>query len=57
MMSHPTFTLLAAVLLSMAMAMVENRTPRERLHVAFRVFFCCTLTTLGGSWLMHLIHG
>jgi hypothetical protein len=56
-MSHATFTLLAAVLLSMAMAMVENRTPRERLHVAFRVFFCCTLTTLGGSWLMHLIHG
>ena len=57
MMSHPAFTLLAAILLSTAMAMVDPRTPRERLSVAFRVFFCCTLTTLGGSWLMYLIHG
>jgi hypothetical protein len=57
MMPHPTFTLLAAVLLSMAMAMVEHRTPRERLSVAIRVFFCCALTTLGGGWLMYLIHG
>ena len=57
MMSHPTFTLLAAVLLSMAMAMVEHRSPRERLYVAMRVFFCCALTPVGGSWMMHLIHG
>jgi hypothetical protein len=56
-MPHPTFTLLAAVLLSMAMAMVERRTPRERLSVAIRTFFCCALTTLGGGWLMYLIHG
>ena len=56
-MPHPTFCLLAAVLLSMALAMVEHRAPRERLYVAIRVFFCCALTTLGGSWLMHLIHG
>ena len=57
MMSHPTFTLLAAVLLSIAMAMMEHRSPRERLYVAMRVFFCCALTTVGGSWMMHLIHG
>jgi hypothetical protein len=56
-MPHPTFTLLAAVLLSMALAMVEHRAPRERLYVAIRVFCCCALVTLGGSWLMHLIHG
>ena len=56
-MPHLTFTLLAAVLLSMAMAMVENRSPRERLYVAARVLFCCAVTTLGGSWLMRLIHG
>ena len=56
-MPHPVFTLLAAVLLSMAMAMVEDRSPRERLYVAARVFFCCALTTLCGSWLMHAIHG
>ena len=41
----------------MALAMVEHRAPRERLYVAIRVFFCCALTTLGGGWLMHLIHG
>jgi len=56
-MPHPAFTLLAAVLLSMAMAMVEHRTPRERLSAAIRVFSCCALTTLGGGWLMCLIHG
>jgi len=56
-MPHPTFTLLAAILLSLAMAMVEDRAPRKRLYVATRVFFCCVLTTLGGSWLMYLIHG
>jgi hypothetical protein len=56
-MPHPTFTLLAAVMISMAMAMVEHRAPRERLHVAIRVFFRCALTTLGGGWLMYLIHG
>ena len=57
MMPHPAFTLLAAVLLSMAMATVEDRAPRERLYVAIRVFFCCAMTTLGGGWLMYLIHG
>ena len=57
MMPHPTFTLLAAVLLSIAMAMMEHRSPRERLYVAMRVFFCCALTAVGGSWMMHLIHG
>jgi hypothetical protein len=56
-MPHLTFTLLAALLLSMAMAMVEDRAPRERLYVAIRVFFYCALTTLGGGWLMYLIHG
>jgi hypothetical protein len=57
MMPHPLFTLLAAVLLSMAMAMVGELSPRERLCVAARLLSCCALTTLGGSWLMHLIHG
>ena len=57
MMSHPAFTVLTAVLLSMAMAMVEDRAPRERLYAAIRVFFCCATTTLGGSWLMYLMHG
>ncbi len=57
MIPHPIFTLLAAILLSMAMAMEEDRSPRERLYVGARMFLCCAVTTLGGSWLMLLIHG
>ena len=49
--------LLATVLLSLAMAIMENRSGLERLQVALRVFFCCGMTMLGGSWLMFLIHG
>jgi hypothetical protein len=49
--------LLGIVLLSMAVAMVEDRSPRGRLHVAARVFICCGMTVLGGSWLMYMIHG
>ena len=56
-MTHPAFTLLAAVLLSLAMAAVEDRTSRERLYVAARVFLCCVASTVGGGWLMHFIHG
>jgi len=56
-MPHPIFTLLAAFLLSVAIAMVEHRSLRERLYVAARVFLCCAMTTLGGSWVMRLIHG
>jgi hypothetical protein len=43
--------------LSMALAMEEDRSPRERLYVAGRTLFCCAVTTVGGSWLMLLIHG
>jgi hypothetical protein len=57
MMPHPIFTLLAAILLSLGLAMVEDRTPTERVYAALRAFFCCVLTTVGGSWLMRLIHG
>jgi len=56
-MTHPIFTLVTAILLSIAMAMLEHRTSRERLYVAARVFLCCAMTTVGGSWLMRLIHG
>jgi hypothetical protein len=56
-MSHLAFTLLAAVLLSAAFAIVEDRAPRERLYVAARIFLCCTAAVVGGGWLMLLIHG
>jgi hypothetical protein len=57
MMSHPTFALLCAVLVAGAMAAVEKRTPRERAWVAARTFVYCMAAVVGGSWLMHAIHG
>jgi predicted MFS family arabinose efflux permease len=56
-MPHLTFTALVAVLLSTAMALLGNRSPRERLCVAAYIFFCCTAATVAGSWGMYLIHG
>ena len=57
MNSHPIFTLMAAVLLSLALAMMDGRGPRECLYVAARSFVCCVGSIVGGGWLMHLIHG
>jgi hypothetical protein len=54
---HLTFTLLVAVLLSIVMALLGNRSPRERLYVATYVFLCCAAATVVGSWGMYLIHG
>jgi hypothetical protein len=56
-MAHLLFTLLLAVLLSVAMAFLGNRPLRERLHAATYLFLCCAVTTLAGSWVMYLIHG
>jgi hypothetical protein len=57
MMPHLEFTLLMAVLLSVAMSLLGNRTLRERLYVATYLFLCCALATVAGSWGMYLIHG
>ena len=46
LMTHPLFTLLTAVMLSLAMAMLELEPPRERLYAAARVFLCCAMTRL-----------
>jgi len=54
---HLEFTVLVAVLLSIVMALLGNRSPRERLYVATYVFLCCAFATVVGSWGMYLIHG
>ena len=56
-MPHPLYALLMAVLVSGAMAMLDNRAGRERLYVAVRIFMWCAVALVGGGWLMHLIHG
>jgi hypothetical protein len=56
-MSHPVFTLVGAVLVAGVTAAMEDRTPRERGWLAARTFVCCVAAVIGGSWLMHAIHG
>jgi hypothetical protein len=56
-MTHPTFTLLAAALLAIAFAMLEDRSSGERARVAVRVFLTCMAVVAGGGWLMYLVHG
>ena len=57
MTSHPIFTLMVAILLSLALAMVDRRDSRQRVYVATRTFLCCVAAIFGGGWLMRLIHG
>lgn len=56
-MTHLTFALLMAGLLSAVLAMLGKRSVPERLHVAMYIFLCCAAATVGGSWCMYLIHG
>ncbi len=56
-MSHLAFTVLVAVLLSAALALLGDRPPRERLDAAIYLLLCCAATTLAGTWAMRLIHG
>jgi hypothetical protein len=56
-MPHLMFSLLVAVLLSSAMALIGNRSLRERLYLATYLLLCFAGSTLVGSWAMYLIHG
>ncbi len=56
-MPHLTFTLLAAVLLSIALSLLGNRKLHERLYVATYIFLSCVAATVAGSWTMYLLHG
>jgi hypothetical protein len=56
-MPHPFFTLLAALLVALAMAAKGDLSARERFYAALRVFCCCVVTVLAGSWVMRLVHG
>jgi hypothetical protein len=56
-MPHLAFTLLLAVLLSVALALLGRRSLVERLYLAAYSFLCCVVTVVAGSWIMYLIHG
>lgn len=57
MMPHLTWTLLLAILISFATALLGDRNARERVYRAAYTFFSCTLAVIAGGWLMYLIHG
>ena len=54
-MPHFSFSVLTAILLAISTAMMEDRTPRERLNAGIRMFAGCMLTIIGGSWLMSVV--
>lgn len=56
-MPHLAFTLLLAILLSVALALLGRRSLAERLCLATYSFLCCIGTVVAGSWVMYLIHG
>ena len=56
-MSHFPFTLLLAVLISAATALLGNRSVRDRVYYAAYLLLSCLIATLAGSWIMYLIHG
>jgi hypothetical protein len=56
-MSHLMFSLLVAVLVSSALALIGSRSLRERIYAATYLVLCCTVATLVGGWVMYLIHG
>jgi hypothetical protein len=56
-MSHVTFTLLMALLISGAVALPGDRSGRERVYSAAYTFLVCVASIVGGGWLMYLVHG
>jgi hypothetical protein len=56
-MPHLTFTLLVAVLLSVALSLLGRRSAHERVHAAIYIFLTCVSATVAGSWAMYLLHG
>jgi len=55
--SHFTYTLFFATLLSAAQALPGERGIRERLSVTGYTFLCFALALVAGSWGMYWIHG
>ena len=56
-MPHLEYSLLLAIMISFALALLGRRSLRLRLCVAGYTFLCCLFATVAGSWGMYLIHG
>jgi hypothetical protein len=57
MISHLTWILFLAILISAATAMTGERSTRDRACAAAYTFLSCTIIVFAGSWLMYWIHG
>ena len=56
-MSHLTYTLLMAFLVSGATALPGKASDRDKCYRAVYVFAGCMISTMAGGWLMYLVHG
>jgi hypothetical protein len=56
-MSHLSYTLLMALLISGAVAVPGKRSARERAYVATYTFLACMASIFAGGWFMRLVHG
>ena len=55
-MTHLTYTVLFAILISVALAVTGQRSPRLRAWHAAWVFSGCICSVVAGAWIMFLIH-
>ena len=56
-MSHLSYTLLMAVLISGAVAVPGDRSAREKVYAATYTFLACMVSISAGGWFMRLVHG
>jgi hypothetical protein len=56
-MPHLAYTLLFAILIACAEAVIGKRTSRERLFRAVYMFASCMVAVVAGGWIMFMIHG
>jgi len=56
-MSHFSLTLFLSALIAIAIALLGQRTKRDRIHHAVYTFLICLTSTVAAAWAMRLIHG
>lgn len=56
-MTHLPYTMILALLLAAAMAMVGDRGGRERVYLGVYWFCSAMACVVAGSWIMHWVHG
>jgi len=55
-MSHFTYTLFLAVVLSVGLALYDRKSRRDRIYRGVYVFAGFLIAIVGGGWLMHIVN-